>query len=297
MSIPLVARVAPSTKDFHRGCAVFGHALNCSVIECDGYSERWLSSARSIQQVYVKDEWAVIYRDVVGEKWAKLNAQLFARTFGGDRGVRKERALRIPSAPKHSRFGTSVLPSDDQVRQGMMVEPPATVELSLFSAGFMMSRTIFSLSRSERVETWLVRPANESVRTMTDSCLVTCLLQKKVIATGPSLNWYMLRARRLSTSPTGVAKPSISWKQGITMVGAVRQHRFDQLGRGRAFVHLTPTPHSLWRHAEACSERAFATLLCSQVRCGPMRSEKLANHRERRQLWKRRKRSWSGASP
>ena len=60
-----------------------------------------------------------------------------------------------------------------------MVEPLATVELSLFSAGFMMSRTIFSLSRSERVETWLVRLPNVSVRTMTDSCLVTCLLQKK----------------------------------------------------------------------------------------------------------------------
>ena len=44
-----------------------------------------------------------------------------------------------------------------------------------------MSRTIFpSLSESERVETWLVRPANESDCTMTDFPSVTCLLQKNV---------------------------------------------------------------------------------------------------------------------
>ena len=34
------------------------HAPNCSVIECDGYSERWLSSTRSIQHVYVRDAWS-----------------------------------------------------------------------------------------------------------------------------------------------------------------------------------------------------------------------------------------------
>ena len=32
------------------------HAPNCSVIECDGYSEWWLSSTRSIQHVYVRGE-------------------------------------------------------------------------------------------------------------------------------------------------------------------------------------------------------------------------------------------------
>ena len=44
----------------------------------------------------------------------------------------------------------------------LIVEPPATVQLSLCSASFFMSWTILSsLSLSERVETWLVRPANE----------------------------------------------------------------------------------------------------------------------------------------
>ena len=43
-------------------------------------------------------------------KWVKLNAELFAHTFDGDRGVRKDRTLRIPSALKHSQFGASVLP-------------------------------------------------------------------------------------------------------------------------------------------------------------------------------------------
>ena len=43
------------------------------------------------------------------------------------------------------------------------------MQLSPCSAGFMMSRTIFSsLSLSGRVDTWLVRPANESDCTATD---------------------------------------------------------------------------------------------------------------------------------
>ena len=51
----------------------------------------------------------------------------------------------------------------------LTVEPPATVQLSLCSAGFMMSWTIFSsLCLSVRVDTWLVRPANESDCTRTD---------------------------------------------------------------------------------------------------------------------------------
>ena len=51
----------------------------------------------------------------------------------------------------------------------LTVEPPATVQLSLCSAGFMMSWTIFSsLCLSGRVGTWLVRPANESDCTITD---------------------------------------------------------------------------------------------------------------------------------
>ena len=57
----------------------------------------------------------------------------------------------------------------------LTVAPPATVELSLCSACSTMSRT------PERVETWLVRPANESDCTMTDFSLVTCLLPKKVL--------------------------------------------------------------------------------------------------------------------
>ena len=72
--------------------------------------------------------------------------------------------------------------SDDQDQHGMIVEPPTTVDLCLCSSGFMMTRSIFSsLCWSERVETWLVRPANESDCTMTDFFLVTCLQTKIVV--------------------------------------------------------------------------------------------------------------------
>ena len=51
----------------------------------------------------------------------------------------------------------------------MTVEPPTTVQLSLCSAGLMMSWTIFSsLCLSGRVDTRLVMPANESDCTITD---------------------------------------------------------------------------------------------------------------------------------
>ena len=45
------------------------HAPNCSVIDCDGYVERKLPSIGSTQHIYVsKEEWTVVYRDVVDGK-------------------------------------------------------------------------------------------------------------------------------------------------------------------------------------------------------------------------------------
>ena len=116
------------------------HTPIWTAIECDGYSERKLSSFRSTQHVYVRDEWAVVCRVFVHD-----NGQNWMRNV--DRGVRKERALRIPRALKHSQFRALVLPD---------LTTKSAKECWLnrrCSAGFMMSRMIFSsLSWSERVK-------------------------------------------------------------------------------------------------------------------------------------------------
>ena len=41
------------------------HASSCLVIECNGYSERMPLSTGSTQHVYVRDEWVIVYREVV----------------------------------------------------------------------------------------------------------------------------------------------------------------------------------------------------------------------------------------
>ena len=52
-----------------RGRAARSTRANCSVIECDGYSERRLSSTRSTLHVYVRGESEqVACRDVVDGK-------------------------------------------------------------------------------------------------------------------------------------------------------------------------------------------------------------------------------------
>ena len=55
------------------------HALDCSVIDCDEYIERKLSTIEGTQHVYVKEEeWEVIYRGVIdGKESAKPNARSF----------------------------------------------------------------------------------------------------------------------------------------------------------------------------------------------------------------------------
>ena len=42
----------------------------------------------------------------------------------------------------------------------------------------------------------------------------------------------MQRVRRISTTSTGVATPSITWHLGINIAGASRQHRVEKIGRG-----------------------------------------------------------------
>ena len=62
--------------------------------------------------VYVReDEWEVVHRDVVDGKTAEPNAHQCAAILG-DRSVRKERTMWIPTAPKHrfTRGGSSDCP-------------------------------------------------------------------------------------------------------------------------------------------------------------------------------------------
>ena len=104
------------------------HAPNCSVIDCDGYVERKLPLIGSTQHIYVsEEEWTVVYRDVV--------RNCSARTSVGDRGVKKECAQWIPSAPKHPKSEASVL-IDLTIKSAkkLMVEPLTTVRLDLCKA-------------------------------------------------------------------------------------------------------------------------------------------------------------------
>ena len=56
------------------------HAPTCSVIDCDGYVERKLPSIGSTQHIYVsKEEWTVVYRDVVDGKESKTECAIILR--------------------------------------------------------------------------------------------------------------------------------------------------------------------------------------------------------------------------
>ena len=57
------------------------HAPNCSVIPCDGYSERWLSSTRSILHVYVRDESGRLFIEVSSMEEGKTECAIICAHF------------------------------------------------------------------------------------------------------------------------------------------------------------------------------------------------------------------------
>ena len=94
-------------------CGPEAHAPNCTVIECDEFIEWRRSSTRSTQHVCDGEKvWAVICRDVVEGKEAKVNAQLFARTL-----------LQIEVCEGNALIAKSeasvLIDQADQVRQGI----------------------------------------------------------------------------------------------------------------------------------------------------------------------------------
>ena len=80
------------------------HAPNCSVNECDGHCERRLSSTRSTQHIYVRNECERLFIEMSMLREDKAEAQMSARTSDGDQDVRKECAQQFPSALKHLQF-------------------------------------------------------------------------------------------------------------------------------------------------------------------------------------------------
>ena len=111
------------------------HAPNCSVTDCDQYVEWKLSSTESLLHVYVKEEkWEVVYRIIIdGKRERNRMRDHFARTFRWRSRCAQECAK---SCIAKSEASFLIELTIDSTRK-LVVEPPATVGLGLFSAALL----------------------------------------------------------------------------------------------------------------------------------------------------------------
>jgi hypothetical protein len=149
------------------------HAPNCSVIDCDGYIERKLSSTGSTQHVYVREEeWEVVYRDVIDGKESQTECAIVLRGHPVEIEICERNVLsgfRVHSSIPKSEASVLIDLTIKSAKK-LVVEPPATVGLGLCSAAIhdVSYDSLFTALELSALKPWLIRPTKESDCTVTD---------------------------------------------------------------------------------------------------------------------------------